>query len=103
MENNLKLIIFPLAQTDLEEILNYIAHDLCNPSAAISLIYDFEEAFKKICVFPECCPYINNEYVQDKTLRKLIVNKYIVCYRLKNNEIQVIRILYGMRNYIELL
>lgn len=103
MENKLKLIIFPLAQTDLEEILDYIANDLFNPSAAISLIIDFEKAFKKICVFLECCPYINNEYVHDKTLRKLIINKYIVFYRLKNDEIQVIRILYGMRNYVDLL
>ena len=56
-----------------------------------------------MCAFPESCPYINNEYVKDKSLRKLIVNNYIAFYRVRDNEIQVVRVLYGMRNYEVLL
>lgn len=104
MENNrLKLKIFPLARLDMEQIFDYIAVKLCNPQAAIRLINDFEKAFENVCLFPESYPYINNEYVKDKTLRKLIVNNYIAFYRVKDNEIQVVRVLYGMRNYEALL
>lgn len=83
----------------MEQIFDYIAVELCNPTAAIGQINDFEKAFENVCTFPESCPYINNEYVKDKSLRKLIVNNYIAFYRIKDNEIQVVRVLYGMRNY----
>lgn len=100
MENNkYQLKIFPMARLDMEQIFDYIAVELCNPTAAIGQINDFEKAFENVCAFPESCPYINNEYVKDKSLRKLIVNNYIAFYRVKDNEIQVVRVLYGMRNY----
>lgn len=103
MKNKFKLKIFPLAQRDIEEIFDYIAIKLCNPTAAIRLINDFEEAFEIVCLFPESCPCVNNEYIKDKTLRKLIVDSYIAFYRIMNNEIQVIRVLYGMRDYEAIL
>ncbi len=103
MTNKYTLQIFPLAQLDMEQIFEYIAVKLCNPTAAINQIRDFEKAFDHICNFPESCPYIKNEYVKDKSLRKLIVNNYITFYRIRENQIQVIRVLYGMRNYESLL
>ena len=100
MENNkFQLKIYPLARLDMEQIFNYIAVELCNPTAAIGQINDFEKAFDNICSFPESCPFINNEYVKDKSLRKLVVNNYIAFYRIRDKEIQVVRVLYGMRNY----
>ena len=101
--NKYQLKIFPLAQLDMEQIFDYIYVELCNPTAAIGQINDFEKAFENVCTFPESCPYINNEYVKDKSLRKLIVNNYIAFYRIRDNEIQVVRVLYGMRNYETLL
>ena len=99
MASKYQLNIFPMAQADMEQIFQYIALELCNPTAALGQINDFERALDNVCAFPESCPYIRNEYVKDKTLRKLVVNNYIVFYRVKNEEIQVVRVLYGMRNY----
>ena len=98
-----ELKICPLARLDMEQIFDYIAVELCNPTAAIGQINDFEQAFEKVCEFPESCPCINNEYVKDKSLRKLIVNNYIAFYRVRGNEVQVVRVLYGMRKFDELL
>ena len=92
-----------MAQLDMEQIFDYIAVELRNPTAAIGQINDFEKAFDNVCIFPESCPYMKNEYVKDKSLRKLVVNNHIAFYRVKNNEIQVVRVLYGMRNYETLL
>ena len=103
MANNFRLNIFPLAQADMESIFAYISEELKNPTAAIDQINDFEKAFENICAFPESCPIVDNEYVTDKTLRKLIVNNYIAFFRIRDNEIQVIRVLYGMRNFQDLL
>ena len=101
--NKYELKIFPLAKQDMEQIFEYIAVELCNPTAAIGQINNFEKALENICFFPESCPYISNEYVKDKTLRKLVVNNYIIFYRIKNSEVQVVRVLYGMRNYEDFL
>lgn len=103
MANKYCLKIFPSAQADLESIFAYISVELKNPSAAKNQIDDFEKAFDNICAFPEHCPVIDNEYVKDKTLRKLVVNNYIAFLRIKDNEVQVVRVLYGMRNYHDLL
>ncbi len=103
MQNNYTFKLSPLAAEDLEQIFNYIAIELCNPSAAIALINDFESAFDNICKFPKSCSKINNDYVKDKNLRKLIINNYIAFYREKNNEIHIVRVLYGMRNYENIL
>lgn len=103
MERKFNLNIFPLAQKDMENIFKYIAVDLASPTAANNLIDDFENAFENICLFPESCPLIQNEYVKDKTLRKLVVNNYIVFYKVLDSEIQVVRVIYGMRNYEDLL
>lgn len=101
--NKLKLKIFPLAALDMEQIFDYIAFELSNPTAATGQIDDFEKAFEGVCLFPESCPFINNEYVKDKSLRKLTVNNYIAFYRVNGGEIQVVRVLYGMRDYTDML
>ena len=103
MANNYRLKIFPSAQADLESIFSYIAEELKNPTAAFDLIDDFERAFETIRAFPESCPLADNEYVKDRTLRKLIVNNYIAFFRIEDGEIQIVRVLYGMRNFQDIL
>ncbi len=103
MASNYRLKLFPLAQADMESIFAYLAEELKNPTAAVRQIDDFERGFQTVCDFPESCPLVDNEYIKDKTLRKLIVNNYIAFFRIKDEEIQVVRVLYGMRNYQDLL
>ena len=85
MENKLPLKIYPLAQNDMENIFRYISIELGNPQSAIKLIDELQEQFTLICEFPESCPLVKNEYLKDKTLRKLLVKNYIAFYRVKNN------------------
>ncbi|MCD8371734.1 MAG: type II toxin-antitoxin system RelE/ParE family toxin [Clostridia bacterium] len=98
-----KLKIYPAAQTDMEQIFKYINEELCNPSAANDLINDFYKSLDNACMFPESCPLINNEYVKDRTLRKMVVSNYIIFYRVRGDEVQVVRVLYGMSDYKYLL
>lgn len=103
MENDYRLKIYPLAQLDLDNIINYIYNDLSNPKAAIDLMNSFHKSFENLRYFPESNPLVNNEYVKDKTLRKLLVKNYIAFYRIRENEIQIVRVLYGMSDYQTLL
>ena len=99
MESNYIVNIYPAAQLDMDRIFNYIYEDLSNPKAAIDLINSFRKSFDNLRYFPESNPLVNNEYVKDKTLRKLLVKNYIAFYRIRGYEIQVVRVLYGMSNY----
>ena len=103
MESNYYLRIYPRAQQDLDKIFKYIYVDLANPHAAFDLIKELRESCEMLRYFPESCPLVNNEYVKDKTLRKLLVKNYIVFYRIRGYEIQIVRVLYGMSNYQSLL
>ena len=103
MENNFEVVIFPLAQADMEEIFNYISNNLKNKIAAGKLINDFKRTIEIIRLFPESFPLINNEYVNDKNIRKVSLKNYIIFYRIVNYEIQIIRVLHGLQIYEKLL
>ena len=101
MENKYKLNIYPKAQSDLKNIIEYVSVVLSNKQAANDLMTAFKNAFERVCVFPESCPVLNNSFLKYKGLRKLLVNNYIVFYRVKDNTIQIVRIMYAMQNYQE--
>ena len=68
MADKYALHIYPKAIQDIDGILDYIANQLHNPTAAIKLIDDFESALETVCTMPLCCPLANNEYVKEKNL-----------------------------------
>ena len=102
MENKPYILnVYPRAQADMEDIFRYIAEELCNPDAATGLINDMEQSLNRVCENPFACPLVRSKLIRDKTLRKLIVKNYIVFYRPvePKQEIQVVRVLYGMMDY----
>ena len=105
MANKYSLYIYPQAAKDLENIFDYICNELHNPAAAYGQIDDFAKALETVCFMPLSCPLVNNEYTKERNLRKLIVNNYIVFYRAKEEteRIEVLRVLYGMMNFKDIL
>lgn len=98
-----KLIIYPSASKDIENIYNYISLDLANPIVANSFIDDLRDTFEKIVMFPKMYPIIDNPFIKDKSVRKALVKSYIVFYKAAVNEIQVLRVLHSRSNYQTLL
>lgn len=105
MPQKYKLLISGDARRDLDEIFEYIAEELANPSAAVRLIDKIRSALDNVRAFPDSCPKINNELVRNQNLRKLIVDNYIVFYEIDNEQEQivVIRVMYGMQNFFDVL
>ena len=93
------------AQEDFENIYNYIIDDLVNKDAAVKLLNKFSDKFETISMFPDSSPLLDNEYISNKSIRKILVDKYIAFYEVDhaNKEVKIIRILYGMMNYINIL
>ncbi len=105
MENDYKIVIEKYAQKDLINIYDYISNTLCNNEAAIKLLNRINDKFEIIKSFPKSAPIINNEYVKNKNIRKLLIDNYIAFYEIDeiNHEIRIVRIIYGMMNYLDVL
>ena len=105
MGNKYKLFLYPKAKKDLDDIFYYISEELKNKTAILNLIKKIKKSFDNICCFPQSCPLINNEYVKDNDLRKLVIDNYIAFYKIDNVNlsINVVRVLYGMSNWEKIL
>ena len=105
MECKYSYIFTEKAECDLDEILHYISVDLDNPIAAQNIGRRIFEQIAMACSFPNSGAVVENEYLSDKMIRKLIVDNYIIYYKafLDEEIISVIRIVYGKRNIDELL
>ena len=93
------------AVQDLDEILRYISVDLDNPIAAKKLGKKIFEKIDGARCFPEAGALVDNEYLADKAVRKMLADNYVIYYKAQHDEkmISVIRIVYGKRNLDEIL
>lgn len=88
---------------DLIEIKQYIKYNLQEPEIAQNLISKIRSKINSLRDNPEIYSVITDSIVGKLEVRKLIVDNYIVFYKVENKIIQVVRIMYGRRNWIELL
>jgi len=90
----MKLVLSQLANEDLLETWEYIAeHD----EVAADRYIDFlRKRALELLDFPELCR-LRNEICPD--LRSLLARNHLLFYRIQSNEIQILRILHGSRDF----
>ena len=91
------------AKQDLIGIKRYIKYNLQEPNTTQKLISKIKMEIDKLKNDPTIYAIIEDELIRKLEIRKLIVNNYIVFYRIKNENVQIVRIMYGRRNWINLL
>ena len=91
------------SKQDLIGIKQYIKYNLQEPETAEKLISKIRKEINTLKYNPELYAIIDDDIIKKLEIRKLIVDNYIVFYRIKNSTIQIVRIMYGRRNWIELL
>lgn len=91
------------AKKDLDNIYNYISKCLMEDKIAQNLINKIEKEIFRLETFPESCAVIDNLNGKNKIYRKLVINNYIVIYRIdkKYKMIYIVRVVYGGRNYLK--
>ena len=94
---------FPLFYKDLEQIMNYIIYKLNNVIAANNLIDKIEYEIKKRASNPENYEKYKTCKNRKNTYYKLYINNYIVFYTIKDDIMEVRRILYSRRNFDKLI
>ncbi|MHC1744157.1 MAG: type II toxin-antitoxin system RelE/ParE family toxin [Syntrophobacteraceae bacterium] len=85
--------ISPLAETDLEEIGDYIALD--NPRRAVSFVREMREQCTKIAVNPGAAP-LRPEL--GAGIRMVPFGRYLIFYTVEAEHIRIERVLHGARN-----
>ncbi len=101
MARSYKVRIYPTAQQDLAEIVEY----LNTLSADVALrYYDMlVEEIAGLSTMPERCPHPRDLALTAKGYRYLIVKDYLVFYMVVGDTVQIHRILYGRRDYRSIL
>ena len=91
------------AKQDLIEIKQYIKYNLQEPEIAQKLILEIKNKISNLKHNPEIYSIIDDDLIKKLEIRKLIINNYIIFYRIKKENIEIVRIMYGRRNWIDLL
>lgn len=91
------------SKEDLIGIKQYIKYKLQEPETANKLISKIRKSIKTLKENPEIYAIIDDDIIRKLEIRKLIVDNYIIFYRIKNDSIEIVRIMYGRRNWINLL
>jgi addiction module RelE/StbE family toxin len=92
-----KIIIAPSAQSDLADIVRYIAQH--NPDAASRLGYELITRVERLANFPEIGR--NVPEFRQPNLREVICRSYRIIYRLQHEEqrIDIVRFWHAARGF----
>lgn len=91
------------SKEDLSGIKRYIKYKLQEPQTAENLISKIKNEIKNLKDNPEKFEIIDDDFIKKLEIRKLIVDNYIVFYRIIDDSVQIVRVMYGRRNWINLL
>ncbi len=94
-----KLKYLPLAVTDLDGIISYIADTLKAPQAAMDLLDTFDNSISRLQQFPYSCKIYQAEEPIETEYRMLSVKNYLVFYVVMEHTIEIHRIIYAGMDY----
>ena len=105
MDSKYSYLFSEKAETDLNDIIRYIAITLSNPAAASDFIDRLLAVIDDACLFPQSGMLSETEFIPDMGIRKKPAGNYIVYYLPDetNNTITILRILYSRRNLSEIM
>ncbi len=94
----MKVSLAPEARADLKSISSWIDND--NPTRADSFVDELERA----CATLERRPYrFPAVPAAGRDLRKRAYRDYLIFYRVLENQVEVVRIVHGKRDWVPLL
>jgi toxin ParE1/3/4 len=97
----MQIRLSPQAEGDLEEIALYLTGESGSIEAAERIIDSILETLDLLGILP----YIGRKRDDDlgAGVRSIPVESYLICYRVKGREVQVIRVLHGRRDIQSIL
>lgn len=93
----------PEAISDLQQTKAYIAEELCNEQAAINTVANITKRIRQLISFPESGAPLSSIVDFETDYRFLVCGNYTAFYRIENQTVNIIRVLYGRRNFMQVL
>lgn len=103
MAKEYKLRFLPLFEDDLSEIVDYIAFELENPIAAEQLVDDVQKAITERLPFAESFEPFRSARNRKYPYYRIPVRNYTVFYVVIGDTMEVRRILYSRRDWMNLM
>ncbi|MFI3129280.1 MAG: type II toxin-antitoxin system RelE/ParE family toxin [Bacillota bacterium] len=100
---NYKAEYTQIAKSDLKEILDYIKFELMNPKAAFDFASKVFDCVDMACENPNIYQMVDNDLITDERVRRIVVDNYVVFFRIDNEILTVLRLLYARRNVSEIM
>lgn len=93
------------ANQDLRDIYRYIARVLKEPSIADNLLDKIETGILSLAELPLRHNVVKDERLGQKGIRKLLIGNYLIFYVVDedNQTVQIVRILYARRDWVNIL
>ena len=92
--------IYSSAQKDIQDIKKYLEQVLFTSEK--NLLNQFYKEIELLEDFPEMHPFVNDDYLSSLGYRFFPVGNYLVFYIVKENIVQIHRVIYGRRDYKKL-
>ena len=97
------IVLSSEAIKDLEDTKAYITEELCNEQAVTKTVSKILKDIRMLSKFPESGPSLSAIVNFDTNYRYLVSGNYVSFYSLEENEVRIVRILYGRKNFMQIL
>jgi toxin ParE1/3/4 len=95
----MRVVFTTAARSDLTQIGDYIAQD--NPDRALSFMRDLRAAALRLGEMPNAFPLVRR--YEHHGIRCRAVGSYLIFYRVQDDQVVILHIIHGARDYATLL
>ena len=87
----------------MKEIKAYITDELCSEQSAIHTIEKIMKSIRQFGSFLESGAQLSSIISLEVPYRFLVCDNYTAFYKVDGDEVHIIRVLYGRRNFMQML
>lgn len=103
MKKKYKIIYLPLFYRDLDKITDYIRYKLENEIVANNFVNELEEEIKQRAYNPDSFEKYTSIRKRDSIYYRIYIKNYTVFYTVKDDIMEIRRILCSKRNFDKLI
>lgn len=99
------VIVYDSAQDDIRDAVGYVSRALLEPDTARDLLLRFQKEILSLANMPERFPPVSDPYLASLGFRVTSVGNYLIFYTVQREDrkVDVVRVIYGKRNWIKLV
>ena len=101
--NSYEIVVTPSAESDVDEILDYITDELCNAEAAQSFFDKLLKGFDRIAAFPYAMPVLRCALLQENAnLRRMDIDNFVVIYCIDQAlcKVHILAVFYAVSEFM---